>query len=124
MKYIRFLLITVCAATFLASLAMALDYQTVSTKNGVEAMISYDPVGPNNEIAAALKIVNTNDYAVDVVWTPVIACGAEAPQARGSNALSLGAGKSFAMNLWRSTTCGLRSITSFEVKMEVKKSFQ
>ncbi|MDA8433807.1 MAG: hypothetical protein M0Z60_12725 [Nitrospiraceae bacterium] len=124
MKIIRFLSVIVSAAMLLASSAMALDYQTVSSQDGVDAMISYDPLGPNNQIAAGLKIVNTNDYAVDVTWRPVIACGNSAAEERGSNALSLAAGASYGLNLWRSTICGHRSITSFTVKMEVKKTFQ
>ncbi len=122
MKQLRFHLVIAGALLCMLSAAAATEYQPLATKEGVETMVSFDPLGPNNQIVAYVKFVNSNSYKVDVDWKPVMTCeGGEI--IRGAAAgFSMDAKSAFEVTLWRSKACGLRQIEKLTVEMKVKKS--
>ena len=106
----------------MATTAAAIEYQPVAKKEGVEATVSYNPLGPNNQIVAYIKFVNSNSYKVDLDWKPVMTCGAGEVIEGASGGLSLDAKSTFEVTLWRSRACGLRQMEKLDVKMKVKQS--
>ena len=117
-------IIFVAAAVFpvLVSSSGAADYQSVTVKEGIEVMILYNPLGPNNQIVANIKFINHNDYKAEVSWMPLISCG-EGNNHKGYGAsFSIGAGQSYVVPLWRSGACAQGKIASFDVEMEVKEA--
>jgi hypothetical protein len=124
MKRLPFYFFVLPAVILIAAAAVAIeiDYQKLTERGGVEALISYDPLGPNNQIAAYLKFINNNDYAVDVTWMPIISCGDGPPKEGISGVSHLDGRASYEVTLWRTGVCGLVKISDFKVKMEVKES--
>jgi hypothetical protein len=85
-------------------------------------MAAFDPLGPNNQIAAYIRFVNRNSYKVNITWTPVISCG-EGPSRKGYGApFSMDAAASYEVTLWRSSACGVGSIKDVKVEMKVEKA--
>lgn len=122
MKQLRFHLVIVGALLCMLSAAAAIEYQPLVTEEGVEAMVSYDPLGPNNQIVAYVKFVNSNSYKVDVDWRPVITCEGTGVVRGAGGGFSIDAKSTFEVTLWRSMACGLRQIKNLNVRMNVKKS--
>ena len=125
MMRLRSYFVVACAVLCMVCMvttAAAIEYQPLVTKEGVETMVSYDPLGPNNQIVAYVRFVNSNSYKVDVEWKPVMTCeGGEI--IRGAAAgFSIDAKSAFEVTLWRSKACGLRQIEKLIVEMKVKRS--
>jgi hypothetical protein len=121
MKKFRIILVAVLISVFAASIAMAVDYQSIGTQDGVEIMVSYNPFGYNNLIVAFIKFVNTNTYKVDIDWTPIISCEGF-PIKKGYGApFTLNGKKSYEVTVWRSQACGHADLKSIRVEMHVKK---
>ena len=121
MKQLFCLIIWSFTALFAASGAGAQDYRSLSEREGVEVMAAFDPLGPNNLIAAYVKFVNKNGYRVNIKWTPLIACVGQAPKEGYGESFSLDAGGTYEVNLWRSAACVTGSIDDLAVDMEVRK---
>jgi hypothetical protein len=121
MRAIIFVIIS-GVALLAASAVLAQDYQHVTTQEGVEVMVKYDPLGPNNLVVAYVKFVNNNKYTVNVDWTPTITCeGGDVKVGYGAG-FSMNEGKSYGVNIWRSAACGPGRIKDFSVDMEVKRA--
>jgi hypothetical protein len=118
-------ILTILAAFIFLSLASysgAADYQPISEKDGVEVMILYNPLGPNNQVVANIKFVNHNSYRADVSWTPLIYCGEESNHKGYGASFRIDPEASYVVPLWRSSACAQGRITNFNVEMEVKKA--
>jgi hypothetical protein len=122
MKLLRCLIVASCISLIALSAAAGQDYHSIATQGGVEVMAAFDPLGPNNQLAAYVKFVNKNGYKVNVTWTPFITCR-RGPAKKGYGApFSMEAGASYEVNLWRSSTCAVGSIRDVTVDVEVKKA--
>jgi hypothetical protein len=122
MKQLCCLIVASCISLFAASGAAAQEYSSIGTQDGVEVMAAFDPLGPNNQIAAYIKFVNTNGYKVDITWTPLITCG-KGPAKKGfGSPFSMEAAASYEVRLWRLSACGVGSIKKLEVEMKVEKT--
>ncbi len=120
MKKIYCLFFFVCILTFLASAAGA-DYQHVDTKDGVEVMVEFNPLGPNNAIVASVKFINTNQYKVEVAWKPLITCDDGSVREGSVGSFGLDGNATSVVNIWRLAACGQREVRDLSVDMEVKK---
>jgi hypothetical protein len=112
----------VCVVLSMVTAAAAIEYQPLATEKGVEAMVSYNPLGPNNEIVAFIRFVNNNSYKVAVDWKPVIDCGGSEVIKGAAAGFSIDAKSTFEVTLWRSMACGLRQIKNLSVQMTVQRS--
>lgn len=121
MKTLRFVILVTCISVFAVSFAAAQDYKSIGTLDGVEAMVRYNPFGYNNLIVAFIKFVNTNNYKVDVEWSPLIHCeGLSAKKGYGAP-FTLEEKGSYQVTIWRSQACGHGTLKGLEVEMNVKK---
>ncbi len=120
MKKIYCLFFFVCIITFLASEARA-DYQHVDTKDGVEVMVEFNPLGPNNAIVASVKFINNNQYKVEVTWKPLITCDDGSVREGSIGSLGLDGNATSVVNIWRLAACGQREVRDLSADMEVKK---
>ncbi len=118
----RSYLVVLCAALCVVTTAAAIQYRPLVAKNGVEATVSYNQLGPNNQVVAYVKFLNTNDYKVDVNWKPVITCGSSQVIKGAAARFSIEAKSSFEVTIWRSMACGSRPMQTMTVEMEVTKS--
>lgn len=101
---------------------MAADYQHVATHEGVEVMVQYDPMGPNNLIVANVKFVNENKYGVAVSWMPIITCEGDYSREGPVAGFSMNEGETYVVTIWRSAACGPGRIKNFSVNMDAKKA--
>ncbi|MEJ2696214.1 MAG: hypothetical protein P8013_06160 [Candidatus Sulfobium sp.] len=122
MKKLLCIVIAVWISVLMAAAARAQqDYEKIGTQGGVEVMVRYNPFGYNNLIVAFIKFVNTNDYKVDVDWTPLINCEG-LPVKKGYGApFSMNENGSYEVTMWRSEVCGQVPLKGIQVKMYVKK---
>ncbi len=116
----RLYLIVACAVLGVVVSAAAIEYQPLATKKGVEAAVSYNPLGPNNQVVAYVRFLNKNDYNVDVEWKPLITCGSGEVIKGASAGFSLAAKSTYEVTIWRSMACGPRPMKTLTVQMEVK----
>ncbi len=100
----------------------AADYQRVAAREGVEALVQYNPLGPNNLIVAYVKFVNKNRYGVDVDWKPIITCEGGERREGYSEGFSMDEGGTYEVTIWRSSACGSGALRSIGVQMTVKKA--
>jgi hypothetical protein len=121
MKKINCFIIAVCMIAFSVSRVMAQDYSQITSQGGVEVTASYNPFGHNNLIVAFIKFVNTNSYAVNVEWTPLISCQGLPVKKGHGTPLTLKAEGSYVVTLWRSQACGQTKLQGVQVDMHVKK---
>ena len=118
MKNLLILYTVLCIFAITAPACLAADYQLVMSRDGVDVMIQYDPLGPNNEIVAYVKFSNENPYRVEVNWKPVITCEGEDRQEGPSATFFINEGEDYVVTLWRLSVCGQRPISSFFVEMD------
>lgn len=125
MRKTHCLIIMLCITIFVASAATAQqDYHQIDQQGGVQVMARYNPFGDNNLIVAFVRFVNTNQYKVNVVWTPFISCQ-DLPVKRGYGApFTLGENKSHEITIWRSQACGPAKLEGIKVEMSVGKEDQ
>jgi hypothetical protein len=122
MKKLYCLIVVSCISLFAASGVAAQQYVIIGMQDGVEVTAAFDPLGPNNQIAAYIKFVNKNKFKVDITWTPFISCG-RGPAKKGFGApFSMDAGASYQVRLWRSSACGVGAIRDLNVEMKVGKA--
>jgi len=123
MEKLRCLIVIVCVSLLAISAAMASDDQHLETEGGVKVTVIYDPVGPNNLIAAYIRFVNKNAYKVHVNWQPTITCeGSDMTKGQGEPFV-MSEGGSYQVTIWRSPTCGNRKLKDIKVEIfEVKKT--
>jgi hypothetical protein len=116
-------LVGLCISMFVASAAAAEDYKEPSgTREGVDVMVTINPLGPNNQIAAYVKFVNNNAYKVNIKWTPIITCeGGDIKKGYGAD-FSMNDGASYEVTIWRSTACGFQDVKDITVETEVKRA--
>jgi hypothetical protein len=115
-------LFVVVLSAFAASSALAEDYKHLVTHDGVEVMVQYDPLGPNNAIVADVEFVNKNPYSVDVNWKWVITCEGENKREGPTVSFSMDEGGTHVVDIWRLEACGQGRIKDFGVEMDVKKA--
>lgn len=111
----------VCICVFFVSAVLGAEYQKVVSGEGVDVMVQYDPLGPNNEIVAYVKFINNKQYPVEVNWYPVITCVNENKREGAFNGFSLNQGESLVVKIWRLEACGQGRIKDFKVVLDVKK---
>ncbi len=123
MEKLRCLIVIVFVSLLAISAAMASDVNHPETQGGVEVTVIYDPLGPNNLIAAFVNFVNKNAYKVHVSWQPIITCeGSDMTKGYGEPFV-MSEGGSYQVTIWRSPTCGNRKLEDIRVEMlEVKKT--
>jgi hypothetical protein len=122
MKQLCCVVVAACLSLFAAAVAAAPSYRLIAAQDGVEVLTAFDPFGPNNQITAHVKFVNTNGYRVKITWNPVVTCK-EGPAKNGYGApFGLEAGASYEVSLWRTSTCSIGSIKDLSVEMEVKRA--
>jgi hypothetical protein len=122
MKKLYRLILALCVSAFVASAAMAADYQLIDTQRGVEVKVQHNPFGYNNQIVAFLKFFNTNRYRVSVHWEPVITCeGSESRKGEGS-AFDMAEEGTYEVTIWRSQACGLKKLINLSVEMTVQEA--
>ncbi len=90
-------------------------------KEGVEATVRYDPLGPNNAIVAFVRFINNNTYKVHVDWEPVITCGGGNAEAGYGEPFDIDGGGSYQVNIWRTQACRDVKLEDLSVRMYVKK---
>jgi hypothetical protein len=122
MKQLSCLIVASCISLFIASGAAAQQYSSIGTQDGVEVMAAFDPLGPNNQIAAYIKFVNKNKFKVDITWAPVISCGKEPAKKGFGSPFSMDAAASYEVRLWRSSACGVGAIKDLRVDMKVERT--
>ena len=93
-----------------------------TTKEGVDAIVKYDPLGPNNLIGAFVQFVNHNAYKVRVIWTPVITCSGSDKKEGYGEPFIMNKGESYQATIWRAGTCGNRKLENLSVEMNVEKA--
>lgn len=115
------IIVIVCVSLLAISTAMASDDQHL--EEGVGVVVKYDPLGPNNLIAAFVNFANNNAFKVHVSWQPIITCeGTDMTKGYGEPFV-MSAGGSYQVTIWRSRTCGNRKLKDIRVEiMEVKKT--
>jgi hypothetical protein len=122
MKQLCCLIVAMCMSLFVASGAAAQQYSSIGTQDGIEVAAAFDPLGPNNQIAAYIRFVNRNSYKVNITWVPLIACGEEAARKGYGAPFSMDAAALYEVTLWRSSACGVGSIKDLKVEMKVEKA--
>jgi len=123
MEKLRCLIVIVCVSLLAVSAAMASDVHDLEIEGGVEVTVIYDPLGPNNLIAAFINFDNNNAYKVHVSWQAVIMCeGSDITKGYGEPFV-MSEGGSYQVTIWRSATCGNRKLEDIKVEIfEVKKT--
>ena len=115
-------LVGLFVSMFVVSAAVAADRNGPGAREGVDVVVTIDPLGPNNQIAAYVKFVNNNEYKVNIKWTPVITCeGGDKRTGYGAD-FSMNAGASYEVTIWRSAACGFREMKNLRVEKEVKRA--
>jgi hypothetical protein len=122
MNKLCFLLGVFCLSVFVASAVMAADTRTLAIREGVEASIQYDPLGPNNQIVAYVSFINKNQYKVEVSWQSIIICEDDYKREGPITSMSINEGDTYVVNIWRTSACVYGRIKDFSVNMEVKKA--
>jgi hypothetical protein len=113
-------IVIVCVSLFAISSAMASDNQDLETQGGVEVIVKYYPLGPNNLIVAFVNFVNNNAYKVHVNWKPIITCEGSDMRKGYGEPFVMSEGGSYQVTIWRSQACGDRKLENIRVEMEVK----
>ncbi len=122
MKRLCCLVIALSISFFAASQAAAQEYRSLVTRDGVEVMAAFDPLGPNNQVAAYIRFVNGNRYKVKITWTPFITCKGSNEKKGYGAPFTVDAGASYELRLWRSSACRVGSIKDMRVDMEVRRA--
>ena len=97
-------------------------WQEVVIEEGVDAIVKYDPLGPNNLIGAFVQFVNHNAYKVRVIWTPVITFSGSDKKEGYGEPFIMNKGESYQATIWRAGTCGNRKLENLRVEMNVEKA--
>jgi hypothetical protein len=122
MKKLHSLLFLFCMFALAVSLSIAVADQLVTTRDGVNVRVQYDPQGPNNWIKACITFINENKYRVDVDWRPIITCESGNNPENVFAPFSIDAGGTYWVNIGRFGACGEGRIKNIDVQISVKKS--
>jgi hypothetical protein len=117
MKKLCCLIVIVCVSLLVISAAMASD----KTQGGVEVIVTYDPLGPNNLVVAFVKFVNNNAYKVHVNWKPIITCAGSDMRKGDGEPFVMSEGGSYQVSIWRSLACGNGKLEDLSVEMDVQE---
>jgi hypothetical protein len=115
------LVVVLCLTLLVWSTATAADYEHLASQGGVDAMVSYHPLGYNNQIVAYLKFLNKNRHGVQVNWKLTINCAGAEKKTIDGDAFDMDEDGSYEVTIWRSQACGLRSMKGLGVQMDVKE---
>jgi hypothetical protein len=100
-----------CIATFVGGFWIKYnqpteDWKMIMTQDGVEFYALNKESNVSETINTVIKIVNTNDYEVNVSFSPSFTCGAEAPKQQPKTSSSIAGNGANTMHNFKSCKKG------------------